>query len=236
MSRAAHNPDRIAHDAARLGDIPLRADARRNRDQIIVTATEIFAESGLDVAMEAIARRAGVGVGTLYRRFPDRGNLLAAVAARAFHAVLDDLRDAVDSEPDAWHAFVRLVTGSENLRLTVQLAFPSPHSWGSVHVAPESSEVHVEMMATLEQLVRDAQTEGSVRTDIGAGDALQLVSLILGTSPADSDPTEQVWAERWLWLALDGLRANSGSPLPGSPVTVQHLMERALRIARPEDD
>ncbi|ROO87436.1 TetR family transcriptional regulator [Actinocorallia herbida] len=201
----------------------LRADARRNRDLIIATAKEIFVESGLDVPMENIARRAGVGVGTLYRRFPDRGELIAAVAAQVFGSVLTDLRAARDEEPNAWEAFTRLVTRSEDLRVTWHLAFPSGRAWTMVHAAPESRDVHRDMMAALDELVRDAQAEGSIRADVGPGDVLILVSIVLGTHLASSDPAGQVRSERSLLLALDGLRAVPGSVLPGAPVSTEEL-------------
>ncbi|GAA2706006.1 TetR/AcrR family transcriptional regulator [Actinoplanes palleronii] len=201
----------------------LRADARRNLNLIIATARELFAESGLDVPMEAIARRAGVGVGTLYRRFPDRGELVAAVAAYTFRAVLVDLRAATDATASAWDAFVRLLTGSENLLLTISLAFLSPQAWTAVHAAPESRDVHREMMTALDRLVSDAQREGAIRADVGAGDVLSLVSLVLGSQPSAAGSAERVRHQRWLWLVLDGLRARPGSPLPGTAVTLGDL-------------
>ncbi|WP_221329179.1 TetR/AcrR family transcriptional regulator [Actinoplanes sp. L3-i22] len=201
----------------------MRADARRNLQQIIATAMRMFGESGLDVPMEAIARRAGVGVGTLYRRFPDRGELVAAVAAHAFRAVLEDLRAASRESASAWDALVRLLTGSENLLLTIHLAFLSPQVWTPVHAAPESRDVHREMMGALDALVRDAQREGAIRADVGSGDVLSLVSLVLGSPLAAADPAGRVRAQRWLRLVLDGLRADPGSTLPGSAVTLGDL-------------
>jgi AcrR family transcriptional regulator len=82
----------------------LRSDAERNRAQIIKAAREAFAESGLEVPMHAIARRAGVGIGTLYRRFPTRGALIAA----AFEEDMQEFARAVDTaldEPDPWAGF-----------------------------------------------------------------------------------------------------------------------------------
>lgn len=201
----------------------MRADARRNLNRIIATAREMFVEDGLDVPMEAIARRAGVGVGTLYRRFPDRGELIAAVAAYTFRAVLADLRAATAGSPTAWDAFVKLLTGSENLLLTVHLAFLSPQAWTAVHVAPESRDIHREMMTALDRLVLDARGEGSIRADVGPGDVLSLVSLVLGAPSEAADADGRVRAQRWLGLVLDGLRASPGSRLPGTPVTLGDL-------------
>src|SRR5881227_3330880 len=85
-------------------DTTLRADARRNRDQILAAARSIFAAQGPEVPMEEIARAAGVGVGTLYRRFPDRDALIRAVAVENFERVLTDARAAAKEEPSAWLA------------------------------------------------------------------------------------------------------------------------------------
>lgn len=216
----------------------LRADARRNRDQIIAAAQEIFVDEGLDVPMEAIARKAGVGVGTLYRRFPDRGELVAAVAAETFRSVLSDVTEAVAAEPAAWDVIVRLVTRSDSLRLTVHLAFLSLESWEAVHAAPESRDVHRAMMTALDQVIRDAQREGSVRADIVSGDALSLVSLVIGARPPTSDPVGRAAAERSLWLVLDGLRAapRAPLPLPGAPVTMRDLDQRIEQGGDPAAD
>jgi AcrR family transcriptional regulator len=201
----------------------LRADARRNRDQLIAAATAIFAVSGLDVPMEAIAREAGVGVGTLYRRFPDRAELVAAVAAQNFQGVIRDIQEALDAEPTAWGALARLITHSQSLRLTVRISFLGRPSWYSVHAAPESRDLHTEMMTALDALIGRAQADGSVRADIGSGDALALLSLVLGTRPSDSDPAGQTMSDRAALLVLDGLRPNSGTTLPGAPVRMADL-------------
>src|SRR6187399_897515 len=110
----------------------LRADARRNREQIIAAAGKMFLESGPDVPMEEIARSAAVGVGTLYRRFPDREALIRAVAQHNFKVVLDDARNAAAEEPTAWEAIVRLLSRSLELRLSVKLAVMSPATWAVI--------------------------------------------------------------------------------------------------------
>ena len=176
--------------------------------------------------MEAIARQAGVGVGTLYRRFPDRAELVAAVAAQNFQGVIRDIHDALDTEPSSWAALTRLITHSQSLRLTVRISFLGRPSWYSVHAAPESRDLHTEMMAALDELIRSAQAEGSVRDDIGSGDALALLSLVLGTRPAASDPAGQMMSDRAALLVLDGLRPHSGTALPGTPLHAQNLQVR----------
>ncbi len=105
-----------------------------------------------------------------------------------------------------------MITGSENLRLTLRLAStsspagPSTQAWLAVHAAPESRDVHAEMMAGLEDLVSRAQADGSVRDDIEPAEILSLVSLVMGTRPSDRDPVGQARSDRAVMLVLDGLR------------------------------
>src|SRR6059058_3759513 len=85
----------------------MRADARRNRDQILVAARDIFADHGPGAPLEEIARRAGVGIGTLYRRFPDRPSLLRAVALDMLSRVAQEAQLALAEEPNAFQALAR---------------------------------------------------------------------------------------------------------------------------------
>ena len=201
----------------------LRADARRNRDQIIAAAKAAFAEHGPDVPMEEIARRAGVGVGTLYRRFPDRETLIRAVAQENFGTVLDDARAAAAEEPTAWDALVRLMGRSRDLRLSVRLAVLSPPAWATIRDDPRTMQFREGIVAVIDDLVRRAQADGVLRTDIGAGDVAAIVSLLLHRIPVADDETAELILERALIVILDGLRANPGTPLPGRPITGQDL-------------
>jgi AcrR family transcriptional regulator len=200
-------------------DLRLRADARRNRDQIIAAAKTMFAELGPDVPMEEIARQAGVGVGTLYRRFPDREALIRAVAEDNFAQVLAEARSAAAEEPTAWEALVRLLAQSRELRLSVQLALLSPLAWEVIGNDPQTQHFRDSIMTVLDGIVHAAQEEGALRPDIGTGDVAVLVSLLLGRMP--SAPDQHVVLDRALALILDGLRARPGSPLPGTPLTAE---------------
>lgn len=213
-------------------DTPLRADARRNRDQLLAAAKTLFVQSGLDVPMEAIAREARVGVGTLYRRFPDRQALIRAVATDNLRAVLADVQAAASEEPTSWDALIRLLTGSEQLRLTVRMALLSLRSWNAVRGDPQTRDARIELLVALDGLVRGAQREGSLRRDVGIGDLLAIISLVLRPDIAGHDAAPGVLAERALRVMLDGLRAQSSSPLPGSPVTTRDLDLRISRYGR----
>ncbi len=202
--------------------VRLRADARRNRDQIVAAAKVVFVESGPDVPMEEIARRAEVGVGTLYRRFPDRESLIRAVAHESMRAVLDDARAAAAEEPTAWEALVRLLRWSRDLRLSIRLVL-SARSWPATRNEPETRHFRTEIMAVLEDLVHRAQAEGALRADVGAGDVAVLMSLLLRPHFASSDEATERILDRALVVMLDGLSARPGSPLPGPAVSAADL-------------
>lgn len=201
----------------------LRADARRNREQILAAAKEIFAEHGPDVPMEEIARKAAVGVGTLYRRFPDRETLIKAVARDNFSAVLAEARNAVEQEPTAWRALVRYLRLSQELRLNVQLAMVSPVAQGILHDDPDTLRFRRELLQLLDRIVHDAQREGTLRKDIDTGDVTMLISLLVGQARRRWTATTRMGVERSIELMLDGLRAQPGANLPGRPLTADDM-------------
>ncbi|MGN9788867.1 TetR/AcrR family transcriptional regulator [Nonomuraea sp. ZG12] len=203
-------------------EIRMRADARRNRDQILAAARAMFAAQGSDVPMEEIARTAGVGVGTLYRRFPDRESLIRAVAKESLAQVLQDARAASAEEPTGWDALKRLIAKSHQLQVSFQLAWSSSRVREILQVDPEIGEIRNTLMAEIAQMVKNAQTEGTMRPDIGVGDMAVLFVLILRQSPA-MDALGTFAAERTVAIMLDGLRARSNGELPGHPITMEEL-------------
>jgi AcrR family transcriptional regulator len=201
----------------------LRADARRNRDQIIAAARTIFAEQGPDVPMEEIARVAAVGVGTLYRRFPDRDALISAVARDNFGRVLTEARAAIAEEPTAWEALVRFLRHSQELKLGVQLAMFSPIAASILREDPLTEEFRRALLSELDAVVHAAQIEGALREDIDTGDVAMLFSLLLRQVSTRQDEAARIAQDRCMALMLDGLRARPGSPLPGRPLTSADL-------------
>ncbi|MFG1957060.1 TetR/AcrR family transcriptional regulator [Nonomuraea sp. NPDC049028] len=166
----------------------MRADARRNRDRILEAARDAVAERGADAPMELIARRAGVGVGTLYRRFPDRGALLAALAEQYVHELMDALDRAVAAEPDAWSAIRTFVVYSvEKGRGAIAAALAGT-------TAPQARQA---LVRRLDELVRLAQADGALRSDVGTDDLMELLT-VFACHP-------DVIPKRFLPLMLDGL-------------------------------
>ncbi|MBB4686257.1 TetR/AcrR family transcriptional regulator [Amycolatopsis jiangsuensis] len=197
---------------------PLRADARRNRDQIIAAARAIFAEQGPEVPMEEIARAAGVGVGTLYRRFPDRDALISAVAVDNFARVLNDAHAAVAEEPTAWSALVRLLYQSVELQLSLQLAMLSLRAQEIVREDPTITGLRQDLLTEVESLVRAAQDEGHLRKDVGAGDVALLFAVLLRRLPSRQKDLAEMSTARCVAIMIDGLQSQPGSELPGRPL------------------
>ncbi|MDT7800100.1 helix-turn-helix domain-containing protein [Amycolatopsis sp., V23-08] len=201
----------------------LRADARRNRDQILAAAKSIFAASGAEVPMEEIARAAGVGVGTLYRRFPDRDALVRAVAMDNFERVLIDARRIAAEETSPWNGLERLLRQSVELQLVVQLAMVSHRALVILKGDPEVRRLRDEILVVLDDFVRGAQAEGKLRMDVGAGDIAILFATLLRQMRAKTDEVAAMAASRCVGIMIDGLSARPGTPLPGRPITSHDL-------------
>ncbi len=187
-------------------DSPLRADARRNRDQILAAARAIFAEQGVEVPMEEIARRASVGVGTLYRRFPDREALIRAVFRDSFAAVAEETRAALAEEPTGWDALVRIMRLSERLRLSMSMHAKSPLVSSVVRADPATERLRQELLDVLGQVVRRAQEEGALRRDVGVGDLAMMFVSVVHQTHAVAAEAAGLAPGRVLAIMLDGLR------------------------------
>lgn len=205
----------------------LRRDARANRDRILEAARASFATDGVDVPVEAIAQRAGVGMGTLYRRFPTKQDLVEAVIAESLDAFVAAAEDGL-AEEDPWtgfSGFVERVLGlhAENRALREMLA-------GTEH-GKAREEVRRRVRPLVRQLVERAQADGSLRADFAPED-MPLVFMTGGrVLEASRGVAPDLW-RRYVGLLLDGLRAEGATPLPRGPLTqaqVNRLLERERR-------
>ncbi|MEU7784351.1 helix-turn-helix domain-containing protein [Amycolatopsis sp. NPDC049159] len=201
----------------------LRADARRNRDQILAAAKSIFAVSGPEVPMEEIARAAGVGVGTLYRRFPDRDALVRAVAMDNFEQVLIDAKRIEAEETSSWRALERLLRQSVELQLSIQLAMVSHRALVILKNDPQVRLLRDEILSVVDRLVHGAQAEGKLRDDVGAGDIAILFATLLRQMRAKTADVAEMAARRCVGIMIDGLSAQPGTELPGRPITSRDL-------------
>lgn len=199
----------------------LRADAQRNLDQIVAAAKESFAERGIDVPMDEIARQAGVGVGTLYRRFPDREALIEAVMIDTLRRMADLVSADRCSEPG--EALWRFLDHCVEYRLgllqsAVQSRIPEALRRNSEFRAAREAFVEV-----VDDLVRQARAGGALRADVGAGDILLIIGLVLRPLPAMSRETATGFRRRVLAIAMEGLRTPIHRRLPGEATSLADL-------------
>src|ERR1700729_2032870 len=144
---------------------PLRADAERNRRRLLDAATAIFCERGLDVGVGEIAQRAGVGRGTLFRNFPSKEHLIAAIVVERMRESITRGHAALQA-PDAGQALFDLIEQSVGRQQTDRALFDAiADTWLA---NDEIREVHGQLLEMLDGLVRRAQAQGVVRDDVGA--------------------------------------------------------------------
>ena len=191
---------------------PLRADAERNRHLLLAAARQVFAARGLDAPVDDVARAAGVGVGTLYRRFPDKDALVEAALADGSEDLLATMAAAIDGEEDPWAALAAamaaLVAG-----LTADRAFYEgvAERYAS---APWAWTPRERLLRILGDLLDRARADGLVREDLAAMDLLSLAGVLSKLPPYRLEEQPRLW-ERYLAVVLDGLRAGAASgPLP----------------------
>ncbi|OZM82221.1 TetR family transcriptional regulator [Pseudonocardia sp. MH-G8] len=197
----------------------LRADARRNRNRLLAAAKAWFATHGPEAPAEEIARAAGVAPGTLYRHFADREALIHAVALDNLNNALTETRAALAEESSAWKALVRILHQSHELRLIIRLLMAYPAVGEIVKKERDAAQLRHAMIDVFDEVVRRAQAEGTLRTDVGTGDLAVMFSLLAHPLPIMHTDTAQHASARCTALLLESLRAGSEACLPGSPLT-----------------
>ncbi|PWU46143.1 TetR family transcriptional regulator [Micromonospora sp. S4605] len=177
---------------------PKRADARRNYDALVAAARESFAEAGAGASLEEVARRAKVGIGTLYRHFPTRRDLFEAVYVDEVQALSRSATDLAGLPP--WDALVAWLH-----RFVGYVATKRALAEELVHDSEVFRTCRTEIYAAGEPMLRRAQDAGAVRPDVSFDDVLRLIS---GLTMAQFTAPEQ--RDRVLGIALDGLRRPVG--------------------------
>ena len=204
---------------------PLRADARDNRRRLLEAARDAFIEHGPGAPLEEIARRAGTGIATLYRRFPDRQALMRDVVLDAIEGTIDAARRAAAEEPDPFRALARYM----HEVIDVRTAAVIPALIGAVPLDDAEIVRAREVGPTLIQgLVDAAQRAGTLRQDVTAADIGMLIVRMSRPLVGFAREANASLSHRHLDLVLDGLRppARPAAPLPGPALTMADL--RAL--------
>ena len=188
--------------AAKVGARPLRADARRNRERVLEAAELVLSTEGVSVPIDEVARRAGVGVGTVYRQFPTKEALLEAILLRRLERLVEELHArAEDADPgEAFFGFLEHLVGEMARKRDLADAL----SRAGVDVDVTASAPAQELMAAVGELLARAQRSGAVRTDVGMP---ELFGLVAGTCMAAERQIPGACSpQRMLGIVCDGLR------------------------------
>jgi AcrR family transcriptional regulator len=212
-------------NASRVTERGLRRDAQRNRERILVAARTLLARDGVETSVEDITREAGVGMGTLYRHFATKDELVDAVLEDAFEEIVRVAEQAA-AEEDAWVGFTSFL--EQALELHAANRGLKDVLATSEHGRRRAEAMRARMRPLLRLMIERAQAQGALRPDFMAED----VPLVFWTSGRVIEATEGVAPEYWrryLGLLLDGLRAGAATPLGRPPLTRAQLDRAAKR-------
>jgi len=194
---------------------PLRADAERNRARILAAAAEVFADRGLDVSLDEIAAHAGVGVGTVYRRFPDKDALIDALFEEKIDRAVELADRALEIE-DPWEAFTTFMRGMCRMQAGDR-GFKDAllvRDRGRERVAAARERIAPRAM----KLLKRAQEAGAIRSDLGPFDVPMLNLCVSLIADRTRDVAPDYW-ERVLTIIIDGISAQGpASPMPVEPL------------------
>jgi AcrR family transcriptional regulator len=185
--------------------VAMRADARRNREKVLKAARVCLARDGLDAQVEEIARRAKVGVGTVYRHFPTKDDLVFALAGERFERLAENARAALE-EDDPWDAFCGFLRSSAEIQIGDRAL--SEVMLDSKDVMHEHAE-RVGILELVDQLMDRAKAAGALREDAEPEDVPMLMCALGGAAEM-----QMMSGERYLALAIDGFRAPGATPMP----------------------
>jgi AcrR family transcriptional regulator len=212
---------------------PLRRDAQRNRDRILAATRAAFQERGLDVGVDEIARRAEVGMGTLYRHFPTKDALIDAIVDARFAELTAAAARAL-AAPDAWTGFEAFLVAAVELQAADRGFKDALAARGRDE--PRVKAARRKLHAVLDKLVERGREEGALRADLTAEDITVLLwaTARIVERTADVAPGQP---RRFLAMHLDGLRASAvAAPLPAPPPTRRQLQRSVARTPRRRRD
>ena len=207
---------------------PQRRDATERHDRLVAAARREFAARGVDASLEQIARDAGVAIGTLYRHFPTRLDLLLA----AFEPRLEEFLHGAEKAlrmADPWEGFVsylenlfRVQAGDRGFNDFLSRRFPGN---------ADTERLHDRMCQHIEDVLTRAQDAGAVRPDITRADIVNLIWANDRMIDATSTTAPDAW-RRHLYLMLDAYRADRAHPLPEPPMTDEQLYAAMVNLSQ----
>ena len=205
---------------------PLRADAERNRQRLLLAAKELFATRGLDVTLDDVARHAGVGTGTAYRRFPNKDALIDALMVDRIGELAAIARECLE-EPDPWVG----LTGYLERALALQAADRGLKEvlFSSGRGRERSNQARLKIAPVVNRLVGRAVEAGAVRSDISTTD-VPVINFMLNTVVDFGRNVEPDLYRRYLAIVLDGLRPRDDlEPLPADALAIADFQNALAR-------
>jgi AcrR family transcriptional regulator len=207
---------------------PLRRDARASRDKLVAAAQAEFAAHGVEASLEKIARDAGVAIGTLYRHFPTRLDLLLAALRPRLQEFVDGADRAVEMD-DPWDGFVAYLdnlfavqAGDRGFNDFLSRRFPGNS---------ETEHIHDVMCQQIEDVLGRAQEAGKARPDITRADVVNLIWSNGRIIDATSAKAPTAW-RRQLYLMLDAYRAERAHSIPEPPMTDDQLYDAMVHLSK----
>ncbi len=201
---------------------PLRADARKNRERILDAASVVFARDGLDASLDVIAAEAGVGVGTVYRRFPERRDLIAEL----FESKIDNFVEIAErcaAMEDAWTGLVQFLTEASRMHGEDQ-AFREI-VLGSAATSGMMTEPRRRLAPIVGGMIERAKASGDLREDVDVLDVPLIEVMLARINDLTAAVSTETW-ERMLTLVIDGLKARreTATPMPADPITPEQYL------------
>jgi AcrR family transcriptional regulator len=205
-------PLNVSVSAPAVVERAMRADARRNREAVLAAAKKLFADRGLDAQMPDVAKRAKVGVGTVYRHFPTKDDLIAALVTERFERLAQKAREGLEAE-DAWEGLAELIRFSAQIQADDRGLC---EVMGSRPDVMEAAAFAAGLPELSDQLVKRAQRSGQLRRDLVWEDIPMIACGLGRITQATVGPATGRWP-RLVEIILDGLRAPGSEQLPRCP-------------------
>jgi len=211
------------------GDRPLRRDAALNREKILRAAREVFGQHGLRVTLDDVARHAGVGVGTVYRRFPDKETLVRALFEQDL-GIRQASAERALAHPDPWEGFADFLMEmgadlAENRGLQEVIMLGS-------HSSEPIETMRGGMLPFLEALIQRAQESGDLRAEITPSDIPVVVQMLSAASQFTQGKRPEVW-RRYFEIILNGIRQRPDNLPLTTPSLSNETVEQVMGLVRP---
>ncbi|MEU8899399.1 helix-turn-helix domain-containing protein [Nocardia sp. NPDC048505] len=196
----------------------LRADAKRNREQILLAAQQVFLDHGPEAPLDRIAERAGIGNATLYRHFPTRAELIRAVAIDRMAQVTDAANRALATQPTAREALAAFAREVVERRIVAML----PILGGHLEESADFTTARSTLVVAVDALTTAAHEQGALRADLGTADLVMFLTVLTRPLPALSAAFNDEVRARMLTTLLDGMSAAAPTALP-APLSVERI-------------